>query len=213
MPNYIVSGDDLTAVADAIRSKGGTTSQLEFPNGFETAIGNISGGGVTPTGTKQISITQNGTTTEDVTNYANAEITVNVPSSGGDGTPLYSGTIEAPVSPVATTFSVTLPKSISNCFLWVEADATTKASIYADTTSNYYLCSLLLITPQVTLDTGTKTQIASTYGVRWRGSNAAFTISSGATVGFNGSVMTVSTFGPILFPGGNYAVKVWEVAT
>lgn len=38
-------------------------------------------GGVTPTGTKQISITQNGTTTEDVTNYANAEITVNV--SGG----------------------------------------------------------------------------------------------------------------------------------
>lgn len=37
--------------------------------------------GTTPTGTKQISITQNGTTTEDVTNYANAEITVNV--SGG----------------------------------------------------------------------------------------------------------------------------------
>lgn len=40
-------------------------------------------GGITPTGTKQISITQNGTTTEDVTNYANAEITVNV-SGGGD---------------------------------------------------------------------------------------------------------------------------------
>lgn len=34
--------------------------------------------GVTPTGTKQISITQNGTTTEDVTNYANAQITTNV---------------------------------------------------------------------------------------------------------------------------------------
>lgn len=31
-----------------------------------------------PTGTKQISITQNGTTTEDVTNYASAEINVNV---------------------------------------------------------------------------------------------------------------------------------------
>lgn len=40
------------------------------------------GGGITPTGTKQISITENGTTTEDVTNYANAEITVNV-SGGG----------------------------------------------------------------------------------------------------------------------------------
>lgn len=39
--------------------------------------------GVTPTGTKQISITENGTTTEDVTNYASAEITVNVSGSSG----------------------------------------------------------------------------------------------------------------------------------
>lgn len=35
--------------------------------------------GVTPTGTKQISISQNGTTTEDVSAYASAEITVAVP--------------------------------------------------------------------------------------------------------------------------------------
>ena len=34
-----------------------------------------------PTGTKQISITANGTTTEDVTNYASAEITVDVQGS------------------------------------------------------------------------------------------------------------------------------------
>lgn len=37
-------------------------------------------GGITPSGTKRITITQNGTTTEDVTNYASAAITVNVPS-------------------------------------------------------------------------------------------------------------------------------------
>jgi len=36
-----------------------------------------------PTGTKSISITANGTTTEDVTNYASAEITVNVQGGGG----------------------------------------------------------------------------------------------------------------------------------
>lgn len=41
-------------------------------------------GGITPTGTKQISITQNGTTTEDVTNYASAEITTAVPASAVD---------------------------------------------------------------------------------------------------------------------------------
>ena len=35
-----------------------------------------------PTGTKTINITSNGTTTEDVTNYANAQITVNVPGGG-----------------------------------------------------------------------------------------------------------------------------------
>ena len=41
-----------------------------------TAIG---GGGITPTGTKTINVTQNGTVTEDVTNYANAEVITNVP--------------------------------------------------------------------------------------------------------------------------------------
>lgn len=73
---------DLTSVANAIRTKGGTSAQLAFPAGFVSAIGSIPSG-PTPTGTKQISITQNGTTTEDVTNYASAEITVNVSGGGG----------------------------------------------------------------------------------------------------------------------------------
>lgn len=75
---------DLTSVANAIRTKGGTSAQLAFPSGFVTAVQNIPTG-ITPTGTKQISITQNGTTTENVTNYASAEITVNVSGGGGGG--------------------------------------------------------------------------------------------------------------------------------
>lgn len=66
-------------------------------DGYSEVTVNVSGG-VTPTGTKQISITENGTTTEDVTNYANAEITVNVSGGGrniadelADGEP--SGTV------------------------------------------------------------------------------------------------------------------------
>lgn len=70
---------DLTSVANAIRTKGGTSGQLAFPAGFVSAVNAIPTG-VTPTGTKQISITQNGIVTEDVTDYANAEITVDVHS-------------------------------------------------------------------------------------------------------------------------------------
>lgn len=44
MANYIVSDTDLTSVANAIRTKGGTSDQLSFPTGFNTAIANISAG-------------------------------------------------------------------------------------------------------------------------------------------------------------------------
>lgn len=47
MTRYITSDTELTSVADAIRAKGGTQASLEYPAGFITAIGDISGGGVT----------------------------------------------------------------------------------------------------------------------------------------------------------------------
>ena len=72
---YIATDQELKSIANAIRTKGNTSAQLQFPTGFVSAIEAISTG-ITPTGTKQITITQNGTTTEDVTNYANAAITV-----------------------------------------------------------------------------------------------------------------------------------------
>ena len=41
---YTTTGDELTAVADAIRAKSGTSEQLAYPDGFVNAIGAISGG-------------------------------------------------------------------------------------------------------------------------------------------------------------------------
>lgn len=41
MADYVVSDSSLTGVADAIRQRGGTSSPLEFPTGFETAIASI----------------------------------------------------------------------------------------------------------------------------------------------------------------------------
>lgn len=76
----LINTSDLTDIADAIRSKLGVQTQYK-PGEMADAIESISGdGGITPTGTKQISITSNGTTTEDVTNYANAEVVVSVPT-------------------------------------------------------------------------------------------------------------------------------------
>lgn len=78
MGTKIVQDSSLTSVANAIRTKGGTSSPLEFPSEFVTAINAIPTG-TTPTGTKNINITQNGTVTENVADYANAEIITNVP--------------------------------------------------------------------------------------------------------------------------------------
>ena len=43
MADYIVKDTELTSVANAIRTAGGTSSLLTFPNGFTSAINNISG--------------------------------------------------------------------------------------------------------------------------------------------------------------------------
>lgn len=87
MTNVLVDDAYLSDIADTIRSKLGVADTY-LPSEMADAIDDI-GGGVTPTGTKQISITANGTTTEDVTNYASAEITVNV--SGGSSYPYTLG--------------------------------------------------------------------------------------------------------------------------
>lgn len=45
MANYLATDTDLTAVANAIRTKGGTSASLAFPSDFVSAINAISGGG------------------------------------------------------------------------------------------------------------------------------------------------------------------------
>lgn len=86
VPNSYEASDEGKVVSNGVLAS--QTSRNVTANGtYDTTVNdevvvNVPTG-ITPSGTKQISITENGTTTEDVTNYANAEITVNVQSSGG----------------------------------------------------------------------------------------------------------------------------------
>ena len=45
MADYLTTDTDLTTVADAIRTKGGTSAALEWPSGFAQAIADIPSGG------------------------------------------------------------------------------------------------------------------------------------------------------------------------
>lgn len=45
MAEYLVQGESITAVADAIREKGGTTAPLSFPDGMANAVREIQSGG------------------------------------------------------------------------------------------------------------------------------------------------------------------------
>ena len=60
MADYIVKDTELTGVANSIRTAGGTSSLLIFPNGFISAINNISGGeGSSDFSTAEVTITNN----------------------------------------------------------------------------------------------------------------------------------------------------------
>lgn len=83
VPNSYSSSDEGKVVSNGVLVA--QTSDTVSTNGVvDTTLINsltVNVSGTTPTGTKQINITSNGTTTEDVTNYATASITVAVPTS------------------------------------------------------------------------------------------------------------------------------------
>ena len=141
MANYVVSDTNLTAVANAIRTKGGTSEQLEFPDDFVSAIGDIqTGGGVT---VEPLSVTENGTYTAP-TGKAYSPVSVSV--SGGGTTPVdttgavrfldYDGTVVATYSAADFANLSALPSQPTHTGLtgqgwnWTLADAKTYVQAY-----------------------------------------------------------------------------------
>ena len=132
MADYKVSDTSLTSIANAIRTKGGTSASLSFPDGFVTAIGNISTGGSATLITK--SITANGTynaSSDSADGYSS--VTVAVP-----GLPFVVGTFTAEASEVGTAKDISINYSGSgypiSCLIYPTAGAyKSGTSIYSST--------------------------------------------------------------------------------
>lgn len=111
------------------------------------------GGGVTPTGTKQISITANGTTTEDVTNYASAEITVNVPSP------------TAPEITVTTAGDVSQALQPDTVYHFTSTALTSLTLTFAGTATDQYHFDFISPATAVTLNLPASVSMESSFNV------------------------------------------------
>lgn len=105
-------------IKTAIEGKGVTVPSATKLDGYADLVDAIPQGS-TPTGTKQISVTQNGTQTENVSGYASAQLNVSVPNSygaGDEGMVVNNGALVAQTSDTVTTndtYDTTLINSLT----------------------------------------------------------------------------------------------------
>lgn len=163
MSKLTVEDTSLVAVADAIRTKGGTTDALVFPDGFVDAIGNIqSGGGVEgieiPTNSYKIYI--NGTWSSTSKSYVSG-ISINDFSLFGNmNVKVSSGYVPQAVSSGSTYFrsiSLTWASIISSIFGDMLADGTYRIW-YMLGNGKYYLNNSPLTISNRTINATTNTQ-------------------------------------------------------
>ena len=156
MANVLVESDSLKSIADAIRSKNGTQNKYK-PAQMAEAISDI--GGIIPVGTKQISITANGTTTEDVTDYANAQISVNVPNpSTGTKNITANGTYDV-TNFASAEVNIANPSTGTKTII---ANGTYDVTDFASALVNIPLATELIGTYEVELEEYTNTSTSET---------------------------------------------------
>lgn len=146
--DYITTDTELTSVANAIRTKGGTSEQLVYPNGFVSAIANIStgteltsedegkvvieddGAYVLAEQTSQ-TITQNGTYDTTTIN----ELIANISGGGGGSTNILSGT-EMPTASDGDDGDIYL--LVSGAFINIQPLVSSESELTVTVTANSY---------------------------------------------------------------------------
>ena len=125
MPDYKVSSTDVSSIADAIRTKGGTSGSMIFPDGFLSAIGNIP--------TSEPSTIISGTFTGTTNGEAK---TITIPYTGS-GYPVAG--IVFPTGGIyksGSTFASTIQKKAVAMYCFVKNDSSTTPDYTNDTAIN-----------------------------------------------------------------------------
>lgn len=122
----------------------------------------VSGGEITPTGTKEISVTQNGTTNTDVTYYANAKVVANVPNTyaaADEGKVVQDGDLEAQTTATFQTNDTYDTTTIKQVTVDVPASAVDSGYVYINENDTHDVtgyAQAVVDVPASAVDTGTK---------------------------------------------------------
>lgn len=108
MSNYIASSTDLTSIANAIRTKGGTSAQLAFPAGFVSAVEDIPSGETVYYESRGTMHTKNmivpTENAQSTYNYCDYLETISFPNASNIGSIGYCLNLKEISTPIKTTY-------------------------------------------------------------------------------------------------------------
>ena len=245
MSKVMITESYLEDIADAIRSKNGSSNTYK-PSQMSTAISNLGGAtlgtktitenntynassdnldgysSVTvnvpnpSTGTKQISISSNGTTTENVTDYASAEISVSVSPNVGTKSITANGTYAASSDSLDGYSSVTVSVPVHPAFTLIGektitlAEYTnTSAEEETDTQINIsntdYLFGVVIVTCDSAITTSTEWGMSITSFNRYK-SNGNVYFDAGSNIQTKGTAILSLSQTSAILNNGAYGV-------
>lgn len=206
MTDYKVSSGDLTSVADAIRTKGGTSAVLSFPAGFVSAIGNIPTGGDGTLITKNI--TANGTyNAEDDNADGYSSVTVAVP-----GVKKLTGSFT--VGSDDTSYTISFGETISKYLFLIEMTDASKTTLSGSGNASPRSYAFTGMYPSPGVGNNAPATCMTTFRLNASTSELSYsqtTLSNATTSSITISAVTLSGGAQYLYRGYSYNYYIVEV--